>query len=287
VIHPNFPANVELFWIQNVTVLVSTVWGEKTGFDMGGEFEPFNFASLFLFVLIPAAMTVAATTMAWSRRRANVLPLALAMTAIGFFIITLRTQRFVEYLVPFAVFALAVAWQPGRNRTLAPALVGTGVLWIALLARYPIELLLIRDNAFPSPVAANLREVLLENEQIVTCDWKFTGEMMLALPDRKFIVALDPVFFAMNDPVLYRTWFETIHSPLPNAASVLREKFDARYVLCRNIDDWRPLMDFLAVDPKARFRGVHGMWVVYELLGEPGRSEVSGRRQEHSAQANP
>jgi hypothetical protein len=271
-IHPNFPANIELFWIQNVTVLFSTVWAEKAGFEMGAEFEPFNFVSLVLFVLVPAAITMAAAVIAWPRRRADFLPLVLAMTAVGFFAVTLRTQRFIEYLVPFGVFALAVAWRPDKDRRLAPALVAGGAIWIALIARYPIELLLIRDDAFPPAVAADLREVIHENEQVVTCDWKFTGEMMLALPDRKFIVALDPVFFAMKDAELYRTWFETINDPLPNAAIVLREKFDARYVLCRNIVDWNPLMKYLTADSNARFLGVHGIWVAYELLDGPDRS---------------
>lgn len=271
-IHPNFPANIELFWIQNVTVLFSTVWGEKAGFEMGAEFEPFNFVSLVLFVLVPAAITMAAAVIAWPRRRADFLPLVLAMTAVGFFAVTLRTQRFIEYLVPFGVFALAVAWRPDKDRRLAPALVAGGAIWIALIARYPIELLLIRDDAFPPAIAADLREVIHENEQVVTCDWKFTGEMMLALPDRKFIVALDPVFFAMKDAELYRTWFETINDPLPNAAIVLREKFDARYVLCRNIVDWNPLMKYLTADSNARFLGVHGIWVAYELLDGPDRS---------------
>jgi hypothetical protein len=271
-IHPNFPANLELFWIQNVTVLVNTVWAEKAGFEMGAEFEPFNLISLILFVLIPAAITAAAAMIAWTRRQTDFFPLALAVTAIGFFAVTLRTQRFIEYLVPFGVFALAVAWRPVKNDRLAPLLVVVSVIWIALVARYPIELLLIRDDAFPPTVAAELRKVIPEREQVVTCDWKFTGEMMLALPERKFMVALDPVFFAMKDAELYRTWFETINDPLPNAATVLREKFDARYVLCRNSKDWNPLMKYLAADSNARFLGVHGIWVAYELLNGPDRS---------------
>jgi len=221
------------------------------------------------YVAFPALLAGAAAIFAWRQRGRDTLPLALALTALAFLAITLRTQRFIEYLVPYGVFALAVAWRPDPIRKLAPGLVAAGAIWIALIARYPIELLLIRDDAFPPPVAAGLREVIKKNEQVVTCDWKFTGEMMLALPDRKFMVALDPVFFAMKDAELYRTWFETINAPLPNAATVLREKFDARYVLCRNIDDWRPLMKYLTADSSVRPLGVHGIWVAWELV--PGR----------------
>jgi hypothetical protein len=264
-IHPNFPANLELFWIQNVTVLIDTVWADRAGFDMGREFEAFNLVSLVLYALLPTALMAAGAVFAWRKRHEDVLPVALAAIGVGFFIVTLRTQRFIEYLVPFAVFALAVVWRPPAHRRVAPFLVATGAIWIGLVARYPFELLFKREDAFPPAVAAELRAIVPEGEQIVTCDWAFTGEMMLALPERKFMVALDPVFFAMKDEGLYQLWFETIHEPLPNAASVLRQKFAAGFVMCQNIRRWTPLIKTLDADSQATFRGVHGKWIVFEL----------------------
>ena len=43
--------------------------------------------------------------------------------------------------------------------------------------------------------------------QVVTCDWRETGELLLALPDRRYLVALAPMLFAAHDPERYRTWF--------------------------------------------------------------------------------
>lgn len=273
VVHPNFPANLELFWIQNVTVLLGTVWTERAGFEMGREFEPFNLASLILYMLLPAALLAAAAVFAWRKRHEDVLPPALAAITVGFFIITLRTQRFIEYLVPFTVFTLAVAWRPRVERRVVPALIAVGVIWIGLFARYPLELLRVRENAFPPTVAAELRAIVPEGEQVVTCGWEFTGEMMLALPERKFMVALDPVFFAMKDSDLYRLWFDTIHEPMPDAASVLRENFAARYVICQRVRKWGPIIETLNADSEAAFRGIHGKWVVFELL--PPRARIN------------
>jgi len=279
-LHPNFPNNVELFKIINYTVLFDTAWSGKEGFEMGGEFKPFSPLSVLRYVALPALAAGAAAALAWRRRADATLPLALALTALAFFVITLRTQRFIEYLAPFAVFALAVAWPRERGRGVAPALVAFGSIWIVLFARHPIELLLDRIDAFPVEVTQALQEVIPEGEQVVTCEWHATGEMMLALPERRFIVALDPVFFAVNDPERYRLWFETVRRPPENSAVLLRDTFDARFVVCDTRMKWLPLMQALEGDEFARLRGIYGFWVVFELLDEPAVPPLAMRKVE-------
>jgi hypothetical protein len=284
--HPNFPANLELFWIQNYTVLFETVWGGKDGFAMGGEFRPFSPVSVVRYV-VPAALAAgAALAFAWRRRRADAVPLALAVTAVAFLLVTLRTQRFIEYLAPFAVVALALAWRPPRPRRVVPGLVVAGAVWIALFARHPIGLLLDRMQTFPPEVAAALREIVPPGEQVVTCEWEITGEMMLALPERRFVVALDPVFFAMQDAERYRLWYDTVHAPPADAARRLRDGLDGRYVICDRRMKWLPLVRSLDRDPEAAWRGVHGYWVVFELLDEPAHASGSSEPGE-AADASP
>jgi hypothetical protein len=273
-LHPNFPANLELFWIQNYTVLFDTVWSDRLGFDMGGEFGPFGALSLVRYVLLPAAAAVAAARIAWVRREDDIAPLVVAVTALAFLLITLRTQRFIEYLAPFAILALALAWRPARPRWIVPGLVAAGVAWIALFARHPVERLMDRMETFPPDVAHILQEMVPEGEQIVTCEWHITGEMMLALPERRFLVALDPVFFAMNDSDRYRLWYETINTPPEDAAAQLRDGLDARYVICDRRTKWLPLVEQLARDEQAELRGIVGMWVVFELLPAPQAVEA-------------
>jgi hypothetical protein len=88
---------------------------------------------------------------------------------------------------------------------------------------------------------------------------------MLALPERRFVVALDPVFFHMKDPERYRIWFDTVRHPPERPALLLRDTFDARYVLCDHREKWRPFREALACDPDSALRGVVGFWRVYEL----------------------
>jgi len=207
----------------------------------------------------------------WRRRVVEKLPLlAVALAAVAFLVITLRTQRFIEYLAPFAALAAALAWHARRfHRTvpvgLAPVALVLSLLLAVFVGRHPIERLRNRISPFPDPVPEILGQIIPPGEQIVTCDWRLTGEMMLALPERRFVVALDPVFFHMKDPERYRIWFDTVRHPPERPALLLRDTFDARYVLCDHREKWRPFREALARDPDSALRGVVGFWRVYEL----------------------
>jgi hypothetical protein len=116
--HPNFPETVRLFWIQNFEILFKTAWAGRAGIDLGGEFRPFSLFGLGRYVLLPAALVLWSLKAAWKVRRENVLPLAAASCALLFLGLTIRTQRFIEYLVPFAVMGAALTRRADRQRFL-------------------------------------------------------------------------------------------------------------------------------------------------------------------------
>jgi len=270
--HPNFPNTAELFWIQNAQILFGTAWSGVGGVDLGGEFGPFSVAGLGRYVLIPALLATGGAVLTWRTRGQDVLPLAFATVALAFLVMTLRTQRFIEYLAPFAVVGAALGvhaargtW-PGRwSRAFAPALVATGVVFTLLFARHPFELLRTRVDPFPAPVAERVAAIVPPGAQVVTCDWRLTGEMMLALPERRFIVALDPMFLALNDPERHRIWHETVRTPPPEPAVLLRDTFEASYVLCGEQHRFLAFHQALEADPAAALRGIIGLWRIYEL----------------------
>ena len=269
-VHPNFPANLELFWIQNFRILFEVSWAAKSGFDLGGEFEAFELADFLRFALIPSAFLGVALVSSWRDRQRDGLALAFATSGLAFGLLTLGSQRFIEYLAPFAVLALALVAHRLRPFALRTTALALCPVFLLLFARAPLESLLRRGDELPPAMAQHLRATIPENEQVVSCDWGMTGSLMLALHDRRFLVALDPVFFWIASPERYRLWYRAMHRPPEGVGSLLRDTFDARYVLCDRRPVWQPVFEALARDPEARLVSADGLWFVYELL-PPGQ----------------
>jgi hypothetical protein len=102
--------------------------------------------------------------------------------------------------------------------------------------------------------------------QVFTCEWGLTGTLMLALPERRFMVALDPTLFALQDPERYALWYRLPREAPPGLARTIREQFGARYAACWWEDRFRPFFDRIAFEPGVRPITVTGQWNVYELL---------------------
>jgi len=275
-VHATFSNNLELFWIQNFEVLFATAWAGRGGFDLGPEFRPFQLAHIHRFALLPAALACAALVLAWRARRRDALPLAAALAAIGFLAVTLRSQRFLEYLAPFAALALALGCAATPRvatwRDLAAGLFAASCLYTGLLGSGVFDRMAQRLDPFPPAVAEELRRAIPAGETVFTCDWDITGRMMLALPERRFLVALDPVFFAKADLARYQVWYDLVRTPPRRPAALLRDTFGTRYVLCSGRRRAQALALALAADPGARLLHQSKGAIAFEIAPAPPRA---------------
>lgn len=262
-LHPNAANLLRFTWIQSVDVLVRRAWGRDALLELGDEFRAFSPAEWATLLLGASVAAVAAAVLAWRSRDATTRAFCLAALCFG--ALTIRTARFAEYFVPLSVVALAlgsrfVAW---RWFPLATA----GVL-VACAA--PATAQFVEDSGqatelLTPDVGARLAGAIPPGAQVFTCEWGHTGTMMLALPERRFIVALDPTFFYLNDPDLYRTWFELPRDPPPHPSEAIRQRFGARFVLCRYDQRFRRFFNRLALDPGTRPISVDAGWEAYDL----------------------
>jgi hypothetical protein len=122
-----------------------------------------------------------------------------------------------------------------------------------------------RPDRIPPALAATLQREIPPGAQVFTCDWGRTGDLLLALPDRRFIVALDPTFFWVKDPDHYRLWLEITRRPPPRAADRIRQAFGARWVVCFWEERFRRFFDQLAFEPGVRTVLLTEDWNVYAL----------------------
>jgi hypothetical protein len=267
-VHPNAVNLVRFNWVVLADILVGMAWrGGGEDLTLGSEFDPFTAAQWARWLLACAAMTVAAVAVAWRERKAGSLALAFALAALAFGALTVRTARFAEYFIPFSAAALALAARSVRWRWM-PAAVAAGCLaYTAVPASETLQGLGLRREFIPAPLAAQLRERIPVGAQVFTCDWGVTGTLMLALPDRKFMVALDPTLFYLKDPERFRLWMRLQREGPPGTAAAIRETFGARYVACFWDDSLRKLTNRLAFEPGVSTLLVTDDWNVYDLGG--------------------
>jgi hypothetical protein len=263
-VHPNFPANAEVFWIENVHVLLHKAWGDERGFAMGGELAPMGFLTALVYLGFPLLVVGMALVPAIRRRADNLPGLAFLVVAIAFVGLTLRSERFVEYSVPFSFLAGATLLRSMRKPVLLSLIVAMSAATLFVgsqdLRDFPR-----RPELFPSDHAETIRKIIPEGAQVFTCGWAVTGEMMLALPERKFLVALNPVFLWAKDADVYYTWFDLVHHPPASAAKIIRSRFQAGFVLCEATAEHLPLIRRLSGGPGVRAAHRIGPWRLFVL----------------------
>jgi hypothetical protein len=275
-LHPNGLDLARFSWVVMVEVLFRNAWAGGTVVDLGLEFAPFSMAQWSRWMLGASAMALAAWALAWRGRRDGQVPLAFALGTVLFAALTARTARFAEYFVPFSVVALALSVQGlgRRARLVLPAAaMAASLAYSGGPLLETVEELHGRKSRLTPGFAAALREKIPPGSQVFTCEWGHTGTLMLALPDRRFLVALDPTLFQLKDPELYRLWVRLRADPPEGVAQVIRDRFGARFVVCFWDEPFRKLTNRLAFEPGVRTLFLADDWNVYEL-GDPPPEEA-------------
>lgn len=263
-LHPNAVNLVRVVRIEIGEVLFSKAWGRATGIELGDELGPFLPIEWVRYLLGTVSAAALAAAITW-RRRAEPATTAFTVAALAFGVLTVRSARFAEYFVPFTMAALALASRQVASRHL-PAVTLGGMLLYSLPATVALlGALRSRPNWLPPPAAARLAAGIPSGAQVFTCEWGFTGTMMLALPDRKFVVGLNPVYFYVKDPALYAAWFAIPREPPADVADVIRRKFGARYVLCRRDERFRRFFDQIGSEPRVTAIPTSPAWAAFDL----------------------
>lgn len=269
-LHPNSVNLVRLFWIQIVDVLLRNAWGGKEGFDLGLEFLPATAAQWARGLLASAIMLLVALLLSLRNRREEQVSLTFSLAALAFALLTAMSSRFLEYFVPLAVVSLALAARLQPWRYLPQIILPVSLVYTLGLNADFIRSFRDSPDCLPTSVTSFLQEKIPPGAQVFTPDWASTGGLMLALPERRFIVGLDPTFFYMKDPELYRLWYKIAHEAPKDSAELIRQRFKARYVICfypnRIVpQQWQPLYDQLLADPLVVAYNLDDLWLFFDL----------------------
>jgi hypothetical protein len=277
-LHPNAANLLGFTWLQIAGGLVGNAWQPQTGVTVGGEYLPPGVRIWTHGLLLCALLLASAAALWWRRRPRDPLTLAYVLAALAFAALAARSYRFVEYFAPFAVVACALAARSLPWRLLPHLVLGASLMYTVGLNSGRLLELGRRLDDLPPAAEASLRTIVPDGAQVFTPDWLFTGTLMLALPDRRFIEALEPTFFCAKDPGLCRLWLRISREAPPDTADLIMERFDARYAVCLAAQTWRPFISRLSSTPGVKTAVLDDTWVVFDLTERAGWMALGGGR---------
>lgn len=249
--HPYFPHHLRLYWNQIVEIAVINYQGT---IGVGHEWYPYPALELLAATSLATLATIAGLTLyalTWRRQLPRTTFLLLATTFL--YVLTIRSQRNVEYLVPFMLLFAADALHGGLAgqplvafwRELKAFLLDQKLL-LAVVG-LPLVLtpyIVVRDvwsvraafaNGIPltrfQAASAWLAAQAPPGAQIFHSDWDDFPMLFYFNSRSRYVVGLDPTFMYRFDPIRYWAW-ERVTTGRERAKlyDVVAHQFGAAYV---------------------------------------------------------
>lgn len=289
-LHPQFPANLAVFWVQNVEFFL---W--RSQLDVGSEIEPlstqvFLFANFGFWLALgllwraraPRAEPVAAESLGAARRAAD----AFGVAAVLFAVLYLLMSRFALYALPLAALALLAAiaaraeWvgdrvrgSGRRNMPLAMALAIAAAISLPSGLR-EFERFRQRTWSGPGDEARHERSALkqaLPPGSRVAAPWGAAGTYALFAPGGRYLNLLDPVFMAAAEPQRYWLQRSLFEGGEPDLAAALAIGLDSDRIAFPVATSSERLRRRLAGDPRLveLHRGSHAVFALRPLEPSP------------------
>jgi hypothetical protein len=229
-------------------------WGLKgVELSQGSELDSLTGTSfLFDLTLASAAISLSLFGFLYRGKKPGACTWSWLIFAGAMLGLTMLSQRFVEYFIPFALVYAAAAftdifedvdlesWFAGRRwaRISVPVI---GIFLFSLLGANTFlktqSSVMSHTNRSVGDAADWMRENLPEETLVFHTMWSDFPELFYRAPKLYYMVALDPVFMFEYDPRLWRLW-DSISDGL-QVAPVPRicKEFGAHIVLLRRTND--------------------------------------------------
>jgi hypothetical protein len=217
------------------------------------------------------------------RRRWDGRVVALALLAIFFTILLIRSRRFVEYQPAFALLFCAFAWSVeipwaaiGRTSSVGRwlPLVGQVIPLVAALALLGPTIQSAQNSARtarPADVYAGAGRWLRENTpagaRVFTTDWDDFPVLFFHNVHNTYLIGLDPTYMYQYNPAIYSMWRSISRGQVKQPSAVIRDQFDSSYVLSDR--DHASFYESAVEDPGLREVYRDGTSIIYEVMPAP------------------
>lgn len=271
--NPFFPDNLRFATDQLIRIGIVNY---QDAIGVGGEWYPYKFIDLIAnTVLVSIPVLIAIVLGALQFRRQSARSVTLFCLWLFFLLLTLKSRRYVEYYVPFALLFAAMSLSDSlrqwRWKTLWPALrttvfgnvfgriAGVAVVTYVLIV---LPTVVIRDqvtnrrdllNGFALTLYHNesqwIRQHTVPGAVVFHSDWDEFPTLYYWNTDRRFIAGLDPTFLYLADRDRYWQWANlTLGRSEDDPFAVVRGTFDADVVFVTH--DHTAMRSLIEADPR-------------------------------------
>lgn len=268
IFNPYFPNNIKFYWQQAIQIGLVNY---QSVVSVGNEWYPFPIVKLFtglIGIWVVCAGGLAAFVFLCLRAQHNELqPRTRALAAKLFhttilaglwFVLTLKSARYVEYLAPSALMAGAFlmemsfqlgAWtylkkfvQPRRALYRALAYVFL-IFYIGWSAYESLSLRVFLTRALPwkhfERSSAYLAAHTPQDALVFHTNWSDAPLLFFHNTQNRYMAGLDPTFFYLADPKLYRRYADISNGRVHKPAETIFNVFKTPYILINLPQDWR------------------------------------------------
>lgn len=273
VINPYFPGNLKFYWQQLVQIGIINY---QSVVRVGAEWYPYDPQTLFLNTVLPTMLLVVSLVIfiISIRRQSKESWLALFLTFF-FLAITLKSQRYVEYYLPFLVLfcALSLApfleshqlrvygrylWRLYHRRTFWVTLLG--IFWLAgafaiagkdWAQNWQYYFYSGRSWSQYEKSTTWLSQNTPAGSIVFHGDWDEFPQLFYYDSNNYYIFGLDPTFLYQASPKLYQEVADITMGKVPfGLADKIKNDFKADYVFV-DYNDHRQFYDYLKKDSQA------------------------------------
>ena len=254
-LHPYFPHNLRFSYLHMLPKL-GQLLGLSPGdveIRVGTEWYPYTWGFLWrtsglAVALVPLGFLPLLLDPRPSRLRAlDGAVIALAIPAVTFLALFLRSRRWIELEPAFAVLFCAVAWSRARpawldrrlSRLLPPRAAPLAALAAALLlapllyftvSRGMDDVQVARDYNRYRDAARWLVRNTPPGARVFATDWDDFPELFYWNTHNTYLVGLDPTYMYLHDGPLYLRWRAITRGQVERPSAEIRDRYDAGWV---------------------------------------------------------
>lgn len=251
---PYFPDNLKAIYLQTVLVLTAKWFGADGGarVKQASELTPIAAKHIIYYVPLLASFAVLLWHLFKKIGVRRVRPETLAMTALAtlYLVVTLLSQRFVEYLAPVSAVATVLFWSEhpslhwnsycpfckdkcrldsklgvSRLYSLTAILLLGGVFLTNKISKsMQKEHMLYEDSA--NWIDAHVKKGSL----IFSGGWGDNSVLFYHLPEYRYLVMLEPYFMYAKSPKKYLIWRKISEGKVLDTAASVKSNFNTNII---------------------------------------------------------